>query len=162
MTPTDTHCINTPTFARSAVIAGHPPPEFSARNYLKRRYVHDSRHETPRVSAPCLTTRNGTAAIGGDRAVVAACEERAADRKNILKRVSTIGADFQHAPIEADIWINIRGFKIEVVPEFQLNGGTFKKRDRQGIQSFVAYFRWIIDEPGIGLCIRRWARLAAV
>ena len=87
-TPTDTHRINAPTIARSTVIAGHPPPEFSAGSYLKCRYVHDSRHETARVSAPCLPTSNGTASISGDRAIVAAHHETAASGKDVLKCVA--------------------------------------------------------------------------
>jgi len=117
VTPTDIQCVNAPTFARSTGIASHPPPEYGAGKYLKRRYIHDSRHETFRVSAPCLATRNGTASISGYHAVIAAHHETAARGNDVLKRVATVGTEFEHATIKADVRIDVRCFQIEVVPE---------------------------------------------
>jgi len=44
-----------------------------------------------------------------------------------LKCVSIVGAYLQHGAIEAHAWINIRRFKIEVVPECELRGAGFEK-----------------------------------
>ena len=114
--PSDTDGIDAPAFAGTAVIAGHSPKEFSASGARKRRYVHSGRDETGRVSAPCLTTSNGTTAIVSDRAVVAACDEAPAGGKNVLKCIPTISADLQHTAIEADVGI-WRRFKIEILAE---------------------------------------------
>jgi hypothetical protein len=53
--------------------------------------------------------------IGGDGTVVTAHYKSAAG--NLVKCVSTIGTQLQHAAVETDIGINVRGFKVEVVPE---------------------------------------------
>ena len=117
MAPSNGHRINTPAFARSTVIASHPPPEFSARRCLKRRYVHDSRHETARVSAPCLTTSNGTGPIDGYRPIIASYHETAASRNDVLKCVAAVGTEFENAAIKAEVGIDVGRFQIEVVPE---------------------------------------------
>jgi environmental stress-induced protein Ves len=67
-----------------------------------------------------LATCNRTTPIRGDSAVVAAGNETTARDKNILKRISTIRADFQHTAVEADIGIHLGGLKIEVMLECQL------------------------------------------
>jgi hypothetical protein len=46
-----------------------------------------------------------------------------------VKRISAVGAKFKHAPVEADVGIVGRRFKIEIVPECQLNTAAFKKRE---------------------------------
>jgi hypothetical protein len=79
--------------------------------------VHYGCDEAAGIAAPCLTTSDGAAAISANCAVIAARGERAASRQNISECVSTVGAQLQHAAIEADAWIDIRCFKIEVVPE---------------------------------------------
>jgi hypothetical protein len=84
---------------------------------LDRWQVHYRRDEAVRVAAPSLTTRNGTAPIGADRAVVAAHDKAAASGKNISKCISTVGAELQHASIETDVGIDLRRFQIEVVLE---------------------------------------------
>ena len=55
--------------------------------------------------------------ILADRAIVAAHEKAPAGEKNILKRGSAVGAELQHAAVEAKIGILARCLKIEVVPE---------------------------------------------
>ncbi len=78
----------------------------------------DHRHdEALRVAAPSLTTCNRTAPIVADRAVIAATDEAATDSKHVLKRVSTVGADLQHAPVKSYVGIYVRCFKVEVLPE---------------------------------------------
>lgn len=47
-----------------------------------------------RVTAPSLTTRNGTASIRADGAVIAPYDEAPAGRKNVLECISAISADF--------------------------------------------------------------------
>ena len=76
-----------------------------------------------------MTASDRTAAIGADRAVVAARDESAANGKDVLKCISAVGAKFKHAPVEADVGIVGRRFKIEIVPECQLNTAAFKKRE---------------------------------
>jgi hypothetical protein len=44
-----------------------------------------------------------------------------------VKCISAVGAELQDASIEADTRINVRGFKIEAVPERQLRTATFEK-----------------------------------
>ena len=78
-----------------------------------------------------------------------------------MKRVSAIGAEFQHAAIEADIWINV-GLEIEVMPECQPRAAAFKKREEHRVEPLVAYDIGVINERGIGRRIRRRAGQAAV
>jgi len=62
-----------------------------------------------------LTTGDGASSIGANRTVVTPHHKGAGG--NFLKRISTISAELEHAPIETDSGINVRGFKIEVLPE---------------------------------------------
>ena len=75
--PTDTNCVNSPTFAGASAIAGHSPAE--PATCLHERQIDDSRDEAPRIAAPRLTTREGTAPISGDCTVIAAHHEAPAD-----------------------------------------------------------------------------------
>lgn len=52
-------------------------------------------------------TSNGAAAISANRAVIAAHKEPAAGSKNVLKRISAVSAELQHATVETDIRINV-------------------------------------------------------
>ena len=97
------HGVNTPPFIACLRVACHPPAKPTER--LNRGHVHHGRDKPFRVAAPCLTTGNGAAPIGGDDAVIAAQQKAAAYRKNILKRISTITAELQHATIETEIGV---------------------------------------------------------
>ena len=80
----------------------------------------------------------------------------------MLKCVSIVGAYFQHGAIEAHTWIDIRRFKVEIVPECQRMGTGFEKREHQRIESFVTYCSWIVDERGIGRCVLGRSRYSIV
>jgi hypothetical protein len=62
-----------------------------------------------------LSTGDGTIPVHANCSVVTALHKCAGG--NFLKSVSTISAELKHAPIETEIGINVRGFKVEVVPE---------------------------------------------
>jgi hypothetical protein len=55
--------------------------------------------------------------MGGDSTIMTAHHKAAASGKDVLKRISTIGAELQHAPVEADVGIDLRRFQTKVVPE---------------------------------------------
>jgi hypothetical protein len=55
--------------------------------------------------------------IGTDGPVIAAHEEAPASGKNILKRISPITAELQHAAVIPEVGILARCLKIEVLPE---------------------------------------------
>jgi hypothetical protein len=57
--------------------------------------------EAARVTTPSLTTSNRTAPVGANGAVVAASYETTASGENILKCISTVEADLQHATVKA-------------------------------------------------------------
>jgi hypothetical protein len=102
-----------------------------------------------------LTTSNGTTAISGDHAVVAAYDEAAARIKDILECISAIKADLQHAAIEAQIGIHVRCFKVEVLLEGQLRSNC-GEREGQRVEPFVTCHLRIIDESGVRQRICRW------
>jgi hypothetical protein len=81
------------------------------------RYVHHGRDEAFGVAAPSLTTSNRATPIGADCPVITSHHEAPSKRKNILKRISTVRANLQHAAVEAKVRVWARCFKIEVVPE---------------------------------------------
>jgi hypothetical protein len=60
-------------------------------------------------------TSDGTTPIGANCAVVSAPHKGAGG--NFLKRVSTVSAELEHPPVEANIGINIGRFEVEVVPK---------------------------------------------
>ena len=113
--PSNLHRINTPALAGPSVVASHSPPESTSCRTLNGWEVHHCRDETSRITAPCLTTGDGASSIGANRTVVTPHHKGAGG--NFLKRISTISAELEHAPIETDSGINVRGFKIEVLPE---------------------------------------------
>ena len=69
--------------------------------------IHHGRDETLRVAAPSLTTCNRTAPIGADHAVISSHGEAPAGCKNILKRISAVSAELQHAAVEAEVRIRV-------------------------------------------------------
>ena len=81
------------------------------------RQIHDRDDKAFGVAAPSSTTSNRTAAVGADRPIVAAHDESAAGDKNVLKGISTVKADLKDTTIETEIRINVRCFKIEILPE---------------------------------------------
>ena len=113
--PSNSHRINTPALARPSSIASHSPPESTCCRCLNGWQVHHRRDETSRVAAPCLTTGDGASSIDANRTVVTAYQKGAGG--NFLKRISAISAELEHAAVETYTGINIRCFKIEVVPE---------------------------------------------
>jgi hypothetical protein len=62
-----------------------------------------------------LTTGDWTTSVDANCAIVTAHHKRAG--RNLLKGISAISAELEHASVETYTGINIRGFKIEVVPE---------------------------------------------
>ena len=115
VTPSNSHRINTPALTGPSVIASHSPPEPTSCRCLNGWQVHYRRDEASRVAAPCLTTGDGTTSVGANCAIVTAHHKRAGG--NFLKCISAISAELEHAAVETYTGINIRCFKIEVVPE---------------------------------------------
>ena len=106
--------VNTPTLIGATGVTGHPPAKPAER--LNRRQVHYGRDEALGIATPCLKACNWTAPIRTDRAVIAAHEETFG--RDVLKCISAVAAELQHATVEAEIRIRIRGFEIEVMPEY--------------------------------------------
>ena len=141
--------VNAPTLIGARGIASHPPPQPTER--LNRWYVHHRRDKTFRVAAPSSTTCNRTTTISADGAVIAAYEKASAGGKNVLKRISTVSAELQHATVEArESGFCIGCFKIEVVPESQTCGTALEKTELWRVEPLVAYYSGIIDEGSIG------------
>jgi hypothetical protein len=63
--------------------------------------------ETLRVAAPSLTTCNRTTPVGADRAIITSHSKAPAGGKNILKRISAVSAELQHAAVEAEVGIRV-------------------------------------------------------
>ena len=110
--------VNAPAFAGATRIAGHPPAQPCTRG--KDWQVDHGRDEALRVTAPSLTTCDRATSIGADCAIIAALNEGPTRVKNILERVSTVKADLQHSAVKAQIRIDVRCFKVEVLVERQL------------------------------------------
>lgn len=151
MAPGDVHGVDAPAFRRATVIASHAPAE--PRLCLNRWDLHNGRDEAFRVAAPSLTPRNWAATIIADRAIIASQHEGPAGCKNILKRVSTVSAEFQYAAVEAQVWISIGGFELEIVPKCQPCRQPFEETELERVKSFVAYHRRIINGGGIRKCV---------
>jgi len=116
--------VNAPAFAGATRVTGHSPaqPTLDAK---KGKGDH-RRNESTRVAAPSLTTSNRATAISANRAVIAPHGKGPAGRKNILKRISTISADFKHSAVEAQVRILARRFKIEVLSKGQFRSKKSK------------------------------------
>ncbi|MGC1093918.1 MAG: hypothetical protein WA905_14390 [Pseudolabrys sp.] len=140
--------VNAPTLIGARVIASHPPPQSTER--LNRWYVHHRRDKTFGVATPSSTTCDRTTTISADGAVIAPYEKTSASDKNVLKRISTISAELQHAAVEPESRIRIGCFKIEVVPESQTCGTALEETKLWRIEPLVAYFAGIIDGDCIG------------
>jgi hypothetical protein len=140
--------VNAPTLIGAHGIASHPPAQPTER--LNRWYVHHRRDKTFGVAAPSSTTCDRTTTISADGAVIAPHEKASAGGKNILKRISTISAELQHATVEPESRIRIGCFKIEVVPESQTCGTALEETKLRRIEPLVAYYSGIIDEGCIG------------
>jgi hypothetical protein len=140
--------VNAPTLIGAGGIGSHPPPQ--PTECLNRWYVHHRRHKTFGVAAPSSTTCDRTTTISADGAVIAAYEKASARDNNVLKRISTIGAELQHASVEPESRIRIGCFKIEVVPESQTCGTALEETKLRRIEPLVAYYSGIIDEGCIG------------
>jgi hypothetical protein len=67
-----------------------------------------------------------------------------------LKRASIIGAELQHAPVEAEIGIRLRSFKIEVLPKGQTWKPTLEEIKLQRLEPLVAYHSRIVNICSIG------------
>jgi hypothetical protein len=128
MTPRNGHGINPPTFARASVVAGHSPTQSTSAGCLDRWQIHHACDETTGVAAPRLTTSNWAASIAADGAVVSAPHKSAA--RYLLKCVSAVSTELQYTAIETEIGINVRSFKVEIVPERQLRATAFKKGEK--------------------------------
>jgi hypothetical protein len=94
-----------------------------------------------------LKPGNRAASIGCDRPIVSAHEEGAG--RNILKCISIVSAELQHAAVEAQIGIRIRCFKIEVLPEGQTWRATLEEIKLERNETFVANYGRIINERSI-------------
>lgn len=128
------HRINAPAFTGAAVVAGHAPAQCDCGN---ARHVDDGYGKALRIATPCLTACDRTATVIGDRAVVATHQKASSGGKNVLERISTVGAELEHATVETHIRIDVGGFKIEIVPECQLTA-TAEKLNRHRIEPFIA------------------------
>ena len=67
-----------------------------------------------------------------------------------MKRVSIVSAELQHATVEAQIRIRLRGFKIEVLPKGQTCKSTLEKIKLQRLEPLVAYHSRIVNICSIG------------
>jgi hypothetical protein len=139
--------VNAPTLIRATGIGGHPPAQPASRR-LNCWQAHRGRDKALRIAAPCLKPSNRAAPIGCDRPIVSAHEEGA--RRNVLKRVSIVSAELQHAAVEAQIGIRLRCFKIEVLPKGQTWRATLKEIKLERNEPFVAHYGRIINECSIG------------
>jgi hypothetical protein len=54
-----------------------------------------------------LATSNGAASISADHAVVSANNEVSTGRKNVLKCISAVSAQLEHATVKAEIRIQV-------------------------------------------------------
>jgi hypothetical protein len=115
LAPSNVDSVNTPTLIGFTRIAGHPPAKPAGS--LNRWKIHHGGDKTFRVTAPSVTTRNRAPTIGADGAVIAAHKEAAASGKNILKRISPVTAELEHAAVIPEVGILARCLKIEVLPE---------------------------------------------
>ena len=91
--------VNTPALIGATRIASHPPaqPEACGKDWQ----IDHGRDEALRVAAPSLSTCNRTTAIGADCAGIASANEASASGNNILKCISTVSAELQHATVKA-------------------------------------------------------------
>jgi hypothetical protein len=117
--------INAPTLIGATAVAAHPPTKCT--RHKKKWQVYLGRDEALRIAAPGLTTSHRTTAISADGAVIASDHEEPASCKNILKRISTVSADFQDASVEAEVRVFARRFKVEILPENQTWRSPFAK-----------------------------------
>jgi hypothetical protein len=115
LAPGNVDRVNAPAFIGATGIAGHSPakPVKCGESWQ----VDHGRDEALGVATPSLTTRNRATAINADGAIIAPYLEESTNGKNILKRIPTVSAHLQNAPVEAEVWILARRFKIEIVPE---------------------------------------------
>ena len=108
----DRDVINTPALAGAAVVTRHPPTHPAVHDKVGQIYY--SQDETARITAPRLAASDGTAGPRGDRRVIAASNERAANRwiGNVGEGpvINISGRDLQHPAVKAAL-------QIEVVPE---------------------------------------------
>ena len=99
----DHDVVDAPPLTRDTVIAGHPPAQLTV--YNKQRQGHRGRDEATRVTAPRVTTRDGTASPGGNYRIVATRNEGAANSRvsNVGKFavVNIEGRYLQHTAIKA-------------------------------------------------------------
>jgi hypothetical protein len=151
--------VNAPTLIRASGIGGHPPAK-PASGRLNCWQAHRGRDEAFRVAAPCLKPSNRAASIGCDRPIVSAHEEGA--RRNVLKRVSIVSAELQHAAVEAKIGIRLRCFKIEVLPKGQTWRATLEEIKLERNETFVANYGWIVYEGSIRWRVSRRHRYSRV
>jgi hypothetical protein len=99
----DGNCIDAPALAGDAAIASHPPAQYKGGAV---RETHRGRDKSARVAGPCLTTSERIAAASTDRAIVTA-GNKAAKRKNVLKRISTVRTDFQHPAVKPVLQVKV-------------------------------------------------------
>jgi hypothetical protein len=116
--PGDINRVNAPAFSGATVITGHSPAESAACG--NEWEVDHARNEAFRIAAPGLAIANRTAPISADCTIITTHDEAAAGGQNVLKRVSTVKANLQHATVETQVGIHARCFKVEVVPKGQL------------------------------------------
>jgi hypothetical protein len=106
--------VNAPAFVGATGVACHSPAQLAQ---IKRKWqLHRCRNEALRVAAPSLTTGNGTAAVRADRPVIAAIYE-AANRGDILKCISVVSADLEHAAVKTEVGILTGRLEVKVMPE---------------------------------------------
>lgn len=72
-----------------------------------------------------------------------------------MKGISIVSAQLQHAAVEAEVWVCVGGFKIEVLPKGQTWKGTLEEIKVERVEPFVAYHGGIINVCSIGRGIRR-------
>jgi hypothetical protein len=99
----DSNGIDAPAFAGDAAIASHPPAQYKGG---ASRETHRSLDKSARVAGPCLSTSERIAAATTDRAIVTA-SNKAAKRKNVLKRISTVCTDFQHPAVKPVLQVEV-------------------------------------------------------
>lgn len=119
--------INAPAFPGATRIASHPPTQPCAGG--KDWQIDHGRDEALRVTAPSLTTCNWATSIGTNSAAIAAHGEAATCIKDVPECIPTVSADLQHTAVKAQIRIHVRCFKVEVLPERQLQWIRRGKRE---------------------------------
>src|SRR5262249_2734223 len=136
------HVVNTPPLRLCAVVVtAHSPPQDDVVPSHSRRQFYGRRNKAPRIPGPCLSGKKRVSVAGYKVGVTAGLKD-AAGVLNVLKAISAVSAELQHATVVA-------GFEIKIIVEDQRGG---EPRDVEGwrVQPLVALKKGTINPRGVG------------